>query len=194
MSEEKVIMQESDEAATFRTGLSGWVSSTGQYFGNGPDAERMARYAGSTHSLCECGKAAKKPYIRCEDCRRKQDEDAYLKLPEVIWDGVMPLAIFDDDKYFFDEDDILQYCEDNDCISSDIRLVTCTPNKYTEVNCDAIAPEDVSPEDYDGYLPKPIQTALDALNKTIREYTGVFSWSAGKERVTVIIDQETNPK
>lgn len=190
MAEEKVIMYDSPEAATFKTGIFGWVSSTGQFFGNGDGAERSARYAGSTHHVCECGQVAERMYTHCADCRSKREGDRYLKLTEVEWDGSTPLCLFEDDKYFYDEDDICQYCEDNEIESTQLRLVLCEPNSYTEVDVDAIAPEDVSPEDYDGDLPKEIQEALDNLNKVIREYKKPFTWSAGKKRVTVLIDKE----
>src|SRR6185295_16106581 len=128
MKENKIIMQESDEAATFRTDISGWVSSTGRFFGNGKDGERMARYEGSTHHLCDCGKAAEKAYISCSECRRKNSNDRYNALPFVEWDGKTPLTEWDGDKYFFNEEDIYQYCENNEINSSELMLVICKPN------------------------------------------------------------------
>lgn len=190
MKGEKEIMYDSPEAATFKTGISGWVSSDGRFWGNGKDAEHMARYSGCTHHIAPCGHKAIIGWSLCDDCRSKKQQENYLKLPLIEWDGVTPLCLYNEDKYFFDEDDIVMYCEDSEIPSTDLQLCICTPNKYTEVDVDAIAPEDVSPEDYDGDLPKVIQDALDALNKVIREYPKPFTWSQGKQRVIVVIDND----
>jgi len=185
--EEKEIMYESDEAATFKTDISGWISSTGRFWGKD---ERAARYDGSTHHIGECGHKTERPYTRCSSCRDQMDIERYKSLPEIPWDGTTPLCLWNDDKYFFDEDDISQYCEDNEIESIDLQLCLCNPNHYTEVDVDAIAPEDVATEDYDGDLPKVIQDALDALNNVIKEYKDPFTWSQGKQRVTVILKQQ----
>jgi hypothetical protein len=189
MAEDKEIMYESDESAAYRTGLEGWVSAKGHFFGKGERAEHGARYDGSTHHIASCGHKTRIGWSKCDECMSKESRDKYEKMPSVEWNGSTPLCLFDDDKYFFDEDDIFQYCEDNDIESVNLRLCICEPNHYTKVTSESIAPEDVSPEDYDGYLPEEIQEALDALNKVIGEYKNPFTWSQGKQRVTVIIDK-----
>lgn len=52
--EEKIIMYDTPAAAMYRTGIEGWVSSDGHFFGKGERAEHLARYSGSTHHKCEC--------------------------------------------------------------------------------------------------------------------------------------------
>lgn len=111
--EEKKIMYESPEAATFKTGISGWVSANGRFFGNGRDAENMARYDGCTHHIAECGHEAERHWLACSECRIKKDRERYFSYPVVEWDGSTPIVIFDDDRYFFSEDDLLEYCENN---------------------------------------------------------------------------------
>ena len=47
---EQIVMRDSPESAQYRTDLKGWVSRDGFYFGDGPQGERTARYAGCTHA------------------------------------------------------------------------------------------------------------------------------------------------
>ena len=61
MSGNEMILNTSDEAAHFVTGLSGWVSRHGHFYGND---ERLARYDGCTHTVCECGKPCEKGWDR----------------------------------------------------------------------------------------------------------------------------------
>lgn len=182
--EEKEIMYDSDEAATFKTGISGWVSSKGHFYGKN---EQSARYDGSTHRVGTCGHKTKHPYTICEECRRVKGKNKYLSMPYVEWDMKTPVCLFDDDKYFFFYEEVFEYCEDNDIEVCDLRLCICTPNHFTEVEVDSIAPEDEAPEDYDGDLPKEIQGALDNLNKIIREFKKPFTWSQGKQRTSVVL-------
>lgn len=189
MKPDKEIMYESEEAAMYRTGLEGWVSASGHFFGKNERSEHLARYDGCTHHIAACGHKAHRGWSKCDDCRSKETADNYKNMPEVEWDGVTPLCLYQDDKYFYDEDDIAMYCEENEIESGQLQLCICTPNKYTVVTSEAIASEDDSPEDYDGDLPKEIQDALDVLNKVILEYPKPFTWSCGKQRVTVIIDK-----
>ena len=49
----EIILDTSDKAATYCTGLTGWVSRDGYYFGDNKDSENMAKYKGSTHRSCK---------------------------------------------------------------------------------------------------------------------------------------------
>jgi len=180
--QEKEIMYESDEAAVFKTGISGWISADGRFFGNSKDAEHMARYAGCTHHIAECGHKAERHWLKCENCRAKQDRERFFSYPEVPWDGSTPIVIFDDDKYFFSEDDLLEYCEDNECSPSDLMLCLCKPNYLRQV--DESYWEDVFPEDQylDDVADKAVLQALKALNLAIKNQ-GPVSWSQDKIRI-----------
>lgn len=192
MAVEKEIMYESEEAATYRTGLEGWVSAAGHFFGKSERAQHMARYDGCTHHISDCGHKANRGWSMCEECLAKKRKDNYLQMPEIEWDGSTPLCLYQDDKYFFDEDDIIMFCEDDDIDPSSLQLCICEPNYYQQVTSEAIAPEDVAPEDYDGYLPKEIQAALDMLNEAIEKYDKPFAWSQGIKRVTVHIEKDSS--
>lgn len=177
MKQEQKIMYDSDQAAQLKT-VTGWMSADGRFFGKD---EHMARYCGCTHMLCECGNEMKKGYGKCESCRRKKEQENYLNLPLVEWDGSTPLVIYNDDKYFFDESDIADYCEINEVMPEDLRLCICEPNLFTGVDYEMWT--DILPEDCDD-LPKKLVEGIKVLNKLIGELPPA-SWSQGKKRTTI---------
>ena len=182
----QIILSTSDEAATYRTDIRGWVSRTGRYFG---EDERLARYDGCTHRPCEdCGAPTSKSYIRCDACRHKTDVARWESLPLVEWDGETPLCEFDGDRYFFDEDEVYDYAEDEDLHVSELRLVVCAPNYAQEVDADYWC--DDLPED--GELPAWLEEAVEQLNKVILAHRDEpLSWFPGKQRVVLPDERPT---
>lgn len=187
------VMYDDPTAATFRTGLSGWVSRNGRYFGRGTTAEHQARYDGSTHKKCEgCGNPVAK-HNYCKRCYHNKLVERYRSLPVIDWDGVTPICLFDDDKYFFSEGDLMDYCWDNETQPESLMLVLCTPHYLREVTYDYWC--DDMTEDMEE-LPRPIVHALDTLNRAIRECNELqpISWSEGKKRVTFTLNHKTQPQ
>lgn len=175
-AEEKIVMDDSPEAASVQT-VTGWVSSRGHFFGPGEAGERTARYDGSTHTKCKgCGSPVEKCWIKCGACRDKAAGEKFKAMEKVKWDGVTPLALFDTDTYFFNMEDIDRYCEDNDTVPGQLRLVLCYPVKPSEVDANEMfydqLPEDGEVQDTD------ILAAIDALNAAIRK-AEAFSWLPG---------------
>lgn len=182
--EEKIVMYDSPEAATYRTNIEGWVSIDGIFCGKGADGERMARYRSATHTKCECGAVIKtRSYISCESCRNKKSKEEYLKLPYREYDG-SPVVEQDGDQYFFSEGEICDYLTENDL--EDIDLLFCSENHWQPVDSDLWA--DVMPEEMDG-LPKKLQDALDALNKVISEMPPA-SYSPAKIRTSYSLEKD----
>lgn len=179
MENEKMILFDSPEAAQYKTGIEGWVSSDGRFFGKGERAEQTARYAGSTHHKCECGGIAPRGWIRCEDCQRKTAGENYLKLPYKEWDCDAPICLYDDDRYFFSEDDLINYLYDHKLNGSDVQLVFCEPVKYR-----SIGTEDIAPDSHEDWEPSK------ALEEKIKEFNGFLktlsphSWMPGKIRTS----------
>ena len=101
MTEEKIILAESDEAAKFVTGISGWVDRHRKFHGK---SEEMARYYGSTHKKCkECKEAIIRiGYSFCANCQEKKDIERYNKLEKKVWDGESYLYSDRADVYFAD--------------------------------------------------------------------------------------------
>lgn len=172
----QMVLNTDPEAATFVT-VSGWRSRDGFFYAND---ERMARWSGCTHILCECGKPTPKSYTKCEECRTKADRERYLDLP-VVDAGDGPFYMYRDDRYFWSLQDVYDYCYDEDIKPSDLMLVLAEPEYAREVDEDYWS--DDLPED--GELPSDIAEALEALNKVIRERKEPICWHASNKRVVI---------
>lgn len=168
---QKIIMRESDEAARLVT-ITGWMSSGGQFFGNN---ESTARYAGSTHQLCECGAVVDKGRIRCDKCHDKARWEKYKTLESKAWDGEDFLVTWDDDKFFWNDSDLMDYCEEMQMQPQDMQLVFAEPvyGRYldTDYFCDELHE--------DGELPDSILEAMELFNKIVKD-AGPLSWTSGK--------------
>lgn len=173
---EAVILYDSPEAASIKTGLSGWVSSNGRYWGKD---EHMARWDGCTHRKCQdCGAVHEKNWAYCPECYKKKRHEQFLSLPEVPFDKVECCKIWDDDTFFFSpEEDISEYCLNNDIDPADLCLEVCEAKiELSKVGEDYWADE--LPEDHD--LPPKIEEALNALNKAIKEHSPTVWWGCNK--------------
>lgn len=93
-----------------------------------------------THYDCDtCGEEFEtegRYYTTCAHCRYKKSMEKYNSLDLVEWDGKTPLYLWDDDKYFFNEDEIHDYCEDNELELSDLCLVLCSKSTFREIDLD----------------------------------------------------------
>jgi len=174
MSEE-IILYDSDKAAKFVTGISGWVSAKKHFYGTD---ENLARYDGCTHKKCECGNSMERHYTKCSECRHKSAVERYNSFPFKEWDGT-PVVTWDGDKYFFSEEELWEYCDESEL--EEISLLFCQPNKWHKIDADYWSDE--MPENSDGELPKELQLALDNLNAVI-ETLPPQSYSPGKIRTT----------
>ncbi|MFA7253782.1 MAG: hypothetical protein WC107_04460 [Patescibacteria group bacterium] len=175
MTEEKIILAESDEAAKFVTGLSGWVDKNGVFWGQ---LEEMARYASATHKRCEDCKEAiiRRSYRYCVDCIEKKDIERYSKLERKVWDGESYLHSDRDDVYFADYDQLNDYIDEHQIENIDsLRLIICEPEHLRELDADYWA--DDLPEDTE--LPDSVLSALETFNASLKD-AGVVSWYPGK--------------
>lgn len=173
--EEKIIMFESDEAAQIKT-ITGWVSSNGRYWGQD---ERAARYDGSTHHVCECGEVAERAYTRCKTCRDKQAIETWKAYPYKEWDGKALIYLSGPDKYFRDESELMEFCDEEQVNANDLMLVLCEPMHYSTVGYDDICQdshEDWEPED-------ELTKAMNEFNKVIQSLPA-HSWYPAKIRTS----------
>ena len=177
-TEQKIILYDSPEAAKpHRLEKDGWATPDGHWYEN----EDIARYHGCTHKRCECGGIMSKGYTKCEKCREKIESEAYLKLEFKEWDGKTPLAIYQSDEYFFDEDQLFDYCEENEITSSELQLVICRPNYLRQLDydlwCDDLGEEQELPEE------------LASMITQINEYceTHSINWIPSEYRTIVTL-------
>jgi len=168
----KQILNTSDEAAKFITNLEGWIDRSGRFWGND---ERMARWSGCTHVICsDCGEPTPKGYTICKSCREVKAIKRYEAREHKQWDRKTPLYSETADRYFFSEDDLLDYIDLRGDIQS-LRLLICESIYLREVDEDYF--NDELPED--GELPEDVSNVLEDLNKVIRNQKPV-SWFPGK--------------
>lgn len=177
MGNEKItIMYDSPEAAEVKT-ITGWVSSgkggyPSHYYGKD---EHMARWAGCTHLKCDCGKIMEKGWTKCDECRTKSARERYFALPYKEWDGKEYVVDWDGDKYFWSEEDLIEYMEENEI--NEIDLLFCSPIGYSQIDTESVASD--SHEDWE---------PTSELEKKIAEFNEYIqtlpphSWEPGKIR------------
>lgn len=124
-SEKKIILFDDPNLVEYRTNLEGWTGPDGLYYGKGKEGEERARYANSTHKKCHCGEVRKKEWSFCSSCLSKKNEERFLKLEEVEWDGESMMCEWDGDMFFSDMDEIYDYCDCNDVDIKDLKIVLC---------------------------------------------------------------------
>jgi hypothetical protein len=184
--EKAIIMHDSPEAAQAvfinlpdgSTYGRGWVSVNRHFYAT----EAEARNNSATHYKCEgCGSICEyRSY--CETCHSKWQREKYLKMPFKKYDGVSYLTLWDDDKFFYSEEEVREWCADNETLPENLPLVICEPNHLCMV--DSSYWDYIMPEDGDGGLPKDVQDALNLLNATI-EKSAPISWGMGEYRTTI---------
>ena len=179
MKNEKIIMENSDEAATYRTNICGWVNSKGHFYGKD---EAAARYAGSTHSLCECGEIlnSRRPigHKTCKKCRDKRDIKNYNKKEKRKWDKLSVIYSQKYDEYFDGIDELENFLNEYEKKDrpkiADMMLVHCDPQYLSEIDSDYW--RDLMSDECE--LSDEIIKALDDLNDIIQIAEPV-SWVPG---------------
>jgi hypothetical protein len=174
--EKLIILDTSDQAAHYETNISGWVSRLDHYFGKD---ERAARYDGSTHKACECGKPAEKPWIKCSDCRKKADDERFRALAREEWDEETPLTLFDGDEYFFDRDQLEEWCDEHETTPQKLQLVICEPNYPSEIGDDLYS-DDLPEDQYLKDVAPELAALIESVNTYIRENKPILSWRPSK--------------
>lgn len=170
----------SDKAASIQT-ITGWVSSTGVYWGKD---EHMARWSGCTHMTCQCGNVHEKGRTVCDECFHKRSVERFLAMPEKADTGDF---LYSDaaDRYFSEVSEAEDYAYDEGLTLHDLRLIICEPNIMKTVDdehWDGDLPEDQYLEDC---APKAVMEKLRELNELIASMKPVLSWSPGKYRLSL---------
>lgn len=180
MKEEKIILNNSDEAA-FLTSMEVWVTPDGRVFNT--NEEELARYCGSTHHHCKNNPSH--PIVKnnsyCPVCYQEERDKKYGNMPKVQWDEKTPIVMLNEDRYFFSKEALMDYCKETNSAPASLKLILCKPNFIPafslEEHCTDIMADDVcfSPE---------IEDAVEKLNNLIREHSAI-SWEEGDVAVIV---------
>lgn len=176
----KQINYNDKDSARFVENIKGWVDINGRFFGDSKDSEHMARYSSCTHKTCECGNVFDKGWTICPECRLKKEIEKYNLLEFKEYD-CSPVYSHAADKYFFSEDDIIDYLSDLE-EDEDLRLVFCSENHFNELDSDYFS--DKLPEDAE--LPDELQKAIDKVNEVIKNLP-VASYSASNVRTSYVL-------
>lgn len=89
---------------------------------------------------------------------------------------------YNDDQFFRDEDELQEWCADNEADPETLMLVICEPNYLTTIDTDHWA--NIMPDDGDGELPKEVEEALVVFNAVIAKQ-GPISYGEGQYRTTI---------
>lgn len=181
MSKPPIVILPSDPtAATLRT-VTGWVSRTGRFYGEGAEAERLARWDGATHLACTgCGATTYKSYTLCDRCRNEAQVTRWEALQLVDYDGKSMFCLYQDDRFFADEEEFFDYCDENELEPGKVMLVACVPRGLRTL--DSSYWEDDLAED--GDLPDEVVTAVRHLNEVLAA-TKEISWYPSDKRIVL---------
>lgn len=161
----------------------GWLSANRRFY----HVESQARLDGATYHKCEtCGDVLKMSHY-CRPCNAKKQREKYFSMPEKEYDGTDYLVVFNDDKFFSDEDEVLEYCEDNDIQPETLMLCICEPQYLNSVDGDYWA--DIMPDNGDGELPKEVEKALAEFNEVVKKQPAI-SYVQGRFRTTIKTTQQ----
>lgn len=183
MTDTKMIKYDSEEAAKQAT-VTGWISSNGRFWSKD---EHMARWDGCTHVKCACGNYVDKMWTACNDCRDKHKQEMFEKMPKVLWDYQTPICIYDTDQYFFDEQELLDYCDDEDLKPEDLQLVLCKEEPRHKLNAAEFL-EDSVHEDWDPS--EDIEKAVVAFNEAVAK-DKYPTWWATNTRIELLPSNPT---
>jgi len=176
MKTEEFTLSESEDAATFRENIKGWVSKSGRFSVDTESSERLARYDGCTHIRCECGELTEKTWTRCAECREKGRHERWLQKPVGEWDGegIIFSEILND---YLDADEVADKEEE----FGPLDLVICDPIKLGHIDDEHLADE-LCLEDGHADLPTHVADAVEALNIELDKMKPV-TWCSGRYRV-----------
>ena len=170
----------------YRTDLEGWTGPNKLYYGKGEEGERKARLANCTHKKCECGNIFLKTSY-CTKCSERRSKESFLKLEAVEWDGESMMCLRYDDRFFYDMEDVLEYCEDEDIEISDLELMLCEKEvKISEINIDELNEGYCSGDGEQGvtYHHPDIAKKVEELNELIRNAKPVL-WFQTNKRIKI---------
>lgn len=138
-----------------------------------------------THDNCSCGEEFEKRFTYqklCSNCENKKNDNSYQSLDLIEWDGYEPLFLFDtDDKYFFNLDDLLDYCSDEELEPSDLRLLNCVKSNFSPIELESIC-EEVTHEDWEPS--KEFEDKLKEFNNWLTNQS-TDTWFPGNKRVNI---------
>jgi len=154
--------------------MEGWRARGGRFYA-GPNAEQYARDEGANTWPCrECGQGVTRSPRLCLACTGARERAEFEKLESIPYSKAeYPLTLQYGDRYFWEEDQLLDWLADNDIAPADAMVLTTYRTTLRRVDedywCDELPGED-------GELPDDVRAAVALLNEVIeeREYIHVM--------------------
>ncbi len=140
--------------------------------GNGklwaPYLEERARHENATHTICSACKTKTAEFKGgvCRGCREALNKEKYLKLPV---SSEFPISL-DGDRFIWDEGELEDYLEENECSVEELFLYGCEQNPFMEL--DDCWWDDQKTED--GELPKALSDLVAQFNEKLKEIPGYW--------------------
>lgn len=177
-----------EDNAELRT-VTGWVCKTcGHFWGQDDHARRMASWCCCTDRPCNtegCARRTRtKDDIYCDSCQTRIATERYFNRAKVDWDGRTPLVADDEDRYFFDLDELLDYMETDTPTQEqieDLRLLICMPTIPLRFDLRDYLEDDL-PEGQDP--PGDWKSAEKAVNDYIEQHEPL-AWIGSENRPTL---------
>lgn len=171
------------EDAAVEVTATGWAcKKCGRWYGDGESGERAARYCCHNDGPCQtpgCSNRANRRYTICRSCQEVNASERWAAMPRVAWDGETPICMFEDDRYFFHEDDLADWMDNNEIAPEQIRLVLCEPDNGPVFDM----------ADYlEEHLLEEYELDADAINATVNEWirsNAPFCWLPTNKAISV---------
>lgn len=139
-----------------------------------------------THKNCDnCGNEFEKQYTYeklCRECQLKISNEKYFKLDFVEWDGQNAVCLYNEDQYFFNEEEILEFCDENEINLEDLQLVLCYRTSFSPIDLQNIT-EELTYEDWE-----PSDDFMEKFNEFNKWLTAqsTETWMPSNKRIDII--------
>lgn len=160
------VLYDSPEAARLET-MQVWMSRGGRaYPSHQPNSEHFARWDGCTHEACDCGREHERGWTCCEDCRAKKQRERYEKFMLHEGEIEFPLALYDDERFFWYADELDEYIDEYEIDVEDLMLVACEKRAKPQIDLGHMY-EDYLAEDMDSPWSEDIRDAVNKLQSLL---------------------------
>jgi len=179
--DEKVIMYDSDEAATHETRtITKWWSRHGGGWADSKEGEHFARYDGCTHRKCEkCGEVYEKNSY-CKSCVAANRRDRFNELPVIDWNGKCMVYSEALDEYFQEPILAVEAGDEHGLKPSELMLTECKRLALNELSSDRWYDE----LHEDDSAIKEIEGLIEKFNEELAKIE-TNTWYPGKRAINV---------
>lgn len=187
--EEKSYILPEDKISASRELFPGWLSRRGIIFldrayGSQDESEEVARKDGANAIRCtKCGLVIPKTHsVMCDYCRAIFKQDTFASFPEKKYSecsGVV--AIYDDDRFFFNREEIDDFCYDGEIDKASLKLVECMQSSPRTLTDEFFWDE--MPSEIDE-CPKELYDLIDKFNKEVSKLD-IWGWYPTNTRVVM---------